>query len=63
MCFRQRTTEDREILAKNKHQAAIDHAVAGDHTVAWNLVVLHAKVVAAVLNKHVPLFEGTFVKQ
>ncbi len=61
MRFRQGATKHGEVLAVHKHQAAIDHAVAGDHTVARNFVVLHAKVCAAVLDKHVPLFEGAFV--
>ena len=52
-----------EVLAVDEHQAAVDHSVAGDHPVAWNLVVLHAEVGASVLDEHVPLFEGAFIKQ
>jgi len=61
MGFRQGTPVHGEVLAVHKHQTAIDHAVARDHTVAWNFVVGHAKVGATVLDKHVPLFEGAFV--
>ena len=52
-----------EVLAENEHQAAIDHAVAGNHAVARDLVVLHAEVGAAVLDKHVPLFKCALVQQ
>jgi hypothetical protein len=48
---------------KNEHQTAIDHAVAGDDAIARNFVVLHPKVSAAVLNKHIPFFKGAFVQQ
>ena len=63
MGFGQRAAEHGEVLAEDKHQAAVDHAVAGDHAVARDLVVLHAEVDAAVLDEHVPLFEGAFVEQ
>ena len=58
-----RPAEHGEILAVDEHQPAVDHAVAGDHTVTRDLVVLHAEVHAAVFDKHVPLFEGAFVQQ
>ena len=60
---RQRAAEDGEVLAEDEHQAAVDHAVAGDHAVARDLVVGHAEVGAAVLDEHVPLFEGAVVEQ
>ena len=63
MCFRQRAAKDGEILTEDKHQSTVDHAVAGDDTIARNFLLLHAEVNAAVLHEHVPLFEGTFVKQ
>ena len=61
--FAQGTTKYSEVLAKNKDQTAIDHAVAGDHAIARDLVFFHAEVHAAVLHKHVPLFKRAFVKQ
>jgi hypothetical protein len=61
--FGQRAAEHGEVLAEHEHQAAVDHAVAGHHAVAGDLVVLHAEVGAAVLDEHVPLFEGAFVEQ
>ena len=36
---RQRAAEDGEVLAEDEHQAAVDHAVAGDDAVARDLVV------------------------
>ena len=59
----QRAAEHREVLAEDEYQAAVDHAVAGDHAVARHLVVLHAKVRAAVLHEHVPFFKGAVVQQ
>jgi hypothetical protein len=63
MGFTQGAAEHGEILAEDKHQAAVDHAVAGDHAIARDLVVLHAEVGAAVLDKHVPFFKRAFVEQ
>ena len=61
--LRERTTEDGEVLAEDERQAPVDHAVAGDHAIARHLVVLHAEVVAAVLDEHVPFLERAFVEQ
>jgi len=63
MGLRQGTAENGEVLAEDEHQTAIDHAVAGDDTVAGNLVVLHAEIRTAVLDKHVPFFESALVQQ
>ena len=59
----QRAAEHCEVLTEDEYQAAVDHAVAGDHAVARHLVVLHAKVRAAVLHEHVPFFKGAVVQQ
>ena len=48
---------------EHKHQTPVDHAVAGDHTIAGNFVVGHAEVHTAVLDEHVPLFEGALIQQ
>ena len=61
--FRQSATENREVLAEDKNQTTIDHAVARNHAVTWNFVVLHAEFDAAVLNKHIPFFKSAFVEQ
>ena len=63
MGLAQSAAEHGEVLAENKHQPAVDHAVAGDHAIARDLVVLHAEINAAVLDKHVPLFKAACVEQ
>ena len=63
MRFRQSTAVHREVLAVDKHQTAVDHAVASHHTITWNFLVGHAEVGAPVFDKHVPLFESAFVEQ
>ena len=63
MRLAQRAAEDGEVLAEDEHQAAVDHAVAGDDAVARHLVVGHAEVGAAVLDEHVPLLERAVVEQ
>ena len=63
MGLAQSAAEHGEVLAENKHQPAVDHAVAGDHAIAGDLVVLHAEINAAVLDKHVPLFKAACVEQ
>ncbi len=63
MRFRERTAEDREVLAEDEDEAAVDHPVTGHDAVAGNLVLVHAEVVAAMFDEHVPLFEGAFVEQ
>jgi hypothetical protein len=61
--FGQRAAEHGEVLAEHEDQAAVDHAVAGHHAVARDLVVGHAEVHAAVLDEHVPFLERAFVEQ
>ncbi len=57
------TAEDSEILAEDEDKAAIDRAMAGDDTVAGDLLVAHAEVTAPVLDEHVPFLEGTGIGQ
>ncbi len=59
----ERAAEDREVLAEDEHQPAVDRAVAGDDAVARDLLVGHAEVRAAVLDEHVPFLEGARVEQ
>src|SRR5208282_1373804 len=59
----ERAAEDSEILAEDKDQPAVHRAVAGDDTVARDLVLVDAEIVAAVLDEHVPFLEGTRVEQ
>src|SRR5699024_1610662 len=48
---------------EDHHRASIDRPVAGDDTVARDALLVHAEVDAAVIDEHVPLFEGVFVQQ
>ena len=57
MGFRQGTTKNREVLAKYKHQPTIDGTVANDHTIAGNMLLFHAKIGTAMLDKHIPLLK------
>ena len=61
--LRQRAAEHREVLGEHVDDAAVDGAPAGDHAVAGDLGLLHAEVVAAVLDVHVELLEGVLVHQ
>ena len=58
-----RAAEHREILGEDVDVAAVDRAPAGDHAVAGDALLLHAEVVAAVLDEHVELLERAFVEQ
>ena len=61
--FGQRAAEDGEILREHEYQATVDGAIAGDHTVARNMVGVHAEVGAAMLLEHVPFFEAAIVQK
>ena len=63
MRFGQRAAEHREVLAEDEDEAAVDHPVAGDDAVAGRAVLVHPEVVVAMLDEHVPLFEGVGVEQ
>ncbi len=61
--LRQRTAEHGEILAEYEDHPAIDGAVAGDDAIARRAGVGHAKVVAAMLDEHIPFFEAARIEQ
>ena len=61
--FGKRTTEDGEILAEDIDQTAIDRAAAGDHTIAGDLLLLHAEVGAVMFDIHVDLFKAALIQQ
>ncbi len=63
MGFGQGAAIDGEILTEHEHQATVEGPVAGDDAVAGHLLLLHAEVGAAVLDEHVPLFEGVRVQK
>ena len=52
-----------EVLCEDEYQTAVDGTASGYHTVAQELFLLHAEVVATVLLKHVVLLEGSLVQQ
>ena len=60
---RERAAEDGEVLAEDEDEPPVDHPVAGDDAVARRPVGLHAEVVAAVLDEHVPFLERAGVEQ
>ena len=63
MRLAKRAPEDGEILGEDEHRAAVDRAPAGHHPVAWNLGLLHAEIVAAVLDEHVEFLERVVIEQ
>ncbi len=63
MGFRERATEDREVLAEHEHRPAVDGARAGDHAVARDACIGHTELGAPVLDEHVDLFERALVEQ
>src|SRR5579872_7081900 len=63
MRFGERAAEDGEILAEGENQTAGDGAIAGDHPIAGDLLAFHAEILAAMLDKHVPLFERAGVEE
>ncbi len=63
MCTRKCAAEHSKILRENKDQTAIDRAVTGDDTISGNAVFGHAEIHTIMFDKHVPFFEGAFVKQ
>ena len=52
-----------EVLCKDEYQTSVNRTRTGYHTVAQELLLLHAEVVATMLFEHVVLFERTFIKQ
>src|SRR2546430_6744553 len=63
MRFGQGAAKHREILTEHKDEPAVDRAVAGHDPVTRDLLLGHAEILAAVLDKHVPFLEGTRVEQ
>ena len=63
MTFGQRAAEDGEVLAEDEDETAVDRAMARDHAVARDPLILHAEVGAAVLDEHIGLLEGARVEE
>ena len=62
MGLRQGAAKHGEVLAVHEHQPAVDAAVAGDDTIAGDLLIGHAEVAVAVLDELVPFLEATFIE-
>src|SRR5258708_21651699 len=58
-----RATDDAGVVAENEDLPAVDGAPAGDHTVAADLLLIHAEVAGAMDGEDVGLVEGTGIEQ
>src|SRR5262249_13866817 len=58
----ERAAEDGEILAEDEDEAAIDGAVAGDDAIARDLLLGHAEIRRATLDKPTPFPEAASVE-
>ena len=61
--FTQRATVDGEILSEGKDLSSVDGAVAGDHAVPGNDVLVHVKITAAMFDEGINLLEAAVVKE
>ena len=61
--LRERSAKHRKILRKHIHQPALNAPVARDKSVPINLLLAHAKVVAAMRDQLVRLFKRPFIEQ
>ena len=61
--FRQRSAENREVLAEDEHEPAVDRAVTGDDAVAQVALAVQAEVSRAVRDERVQLDERIRVEQ
>ena len=52
-----------EVLSEDKYQTTVDSTRTGYHTIAKEVLLLHAEVMATMFLEHIILFEGTFVEQ
>ena len=63
MCRRYRTAQNSEVLREHIDHATIDGAPSRHDTIASRALIFHAKIGAAVCNKHVKLFKAAFIQQ
>ena len=63
MCFRERATEHREVLAEHEDEPPVDRAVAGDDAVTQVALLLEAEVRGAVRHELIDLDERSRVQQ
>jgi hypothetical protein len=50
-------------LSESKHFSPVNGAVAGDHTVTGNDVLIHVEIATSVLDQGIDLLEAAVVKQ
>ena len=61
--LRERAAKDSKVLAKYKYQTAINSAITNHHPIARHMLLIHIKVGAAMLNKHIPFFKAALIEQ
>ncbi len=61
--FRERAAEYGEVLREDERRATVDEAVAGDEAVAFDHLLIHAEIGAAVADEFVGFDEGAFIEQ
>ena len=52
-----------KVLCEDEYQTTVDRTRTGYDTIAQELLLLHTEVMAAMLLKHIVLFERTLVEQ
>ena len=62
-CLAEGPAEYCEILGKEKSKAAVDPAVAGHHSIAWNLFAVHAEIMAPVNDELIDLLKTLLVQK
>ena len=58
-----RTAQNRKVLREHVNHTTIDGAPSRHDTIASRTLIFHAKIGAAVRNKHVKLFKAAFIQQ
>src|SRR5690606_36399174 len=63
MRFRHRTTQNSEILTEYIDQPPVNRAPAGDNAVTIRALLLHAKIGAAMGDKHIEFLKAALIEQ
>ena len=63
MCRGYGTAQNRKVLREHINHTTIDGAPSRHDTIASRTLIFHAKIGAAVCNKHVKLFKAAFIQQ
>jgi hypothetical protein len=56
-------SEHGEVVGKHEHRPAVDPAVAGNHAVAGDALLVHAEVPVAMNHQRVELLEGAGIQE